>query len=127
MIENHHAAEAKERWGDTDAYRESQRRSSGYSKEDIAKATHAMQSATDLMAKAMTDGLSAQSLVAMDGAEAHRLSISDWWYECNYEMHKNLAQMYLLDPRFKAHYESQAVGLAQFVSDAIFANAARNS
>jgi len=33
--------------------------------------------------------------------------------------------MYAGDPRFTAHYESNAPGLAQFVSEAIAANAGR--
>ena len=35
-----------------------------------------------------------------------------------------LAQMYLEDARFREHYEAVAPGLAQYVHDAIVANAA---
>ena len=123
MTHDIYAAEAKERWGDTDAYKESQRRMSGYSKEDIAKAQQAMQDATNLVLNAMKAGLPADSPEAMAGAEAHRQSISDYWYECTYEIHTGLATMYLADPRFMAHYESQQAGLAKYIHDAIVANA----
>ena len=56
MTQDIYAAEAKERWGDTDAYKESQRRLAGYSKEDIAKAQQAMQDATNLILEAMKAG-----------------------------------------------------------------------
>ena len=123
MTQDIYAAEAKERWGDTDAYKESQRRMAGYSKEDIAKAQQAMQDATNLVLNAMKAGLPADSSEAMAGAEAHRQSISDYWYECSYEIHTGLATMYLADPRFMAHYEGQQAGLAKYIHDAIVANA----
>jgi hypothetical protein len=123
MTQDIYAAEAKERWGDTDAYKESQRRMAGYSKEDIAKAQQAMQDATNLVLNAMKAGLPADSSEAMAGAEAHRQSISDYWYECTYEIHTGLATMYLADPRFMAHYEGQQAGLAKYIHDAIVANA----
>ena len=123
MTQEIYAAEAKERWGNTDAYKESQKRLAGYSKEDIAKAQQAMQDATNLVLNAMTDGLPANSPEAMAGAEAHRQAISDYWYECSYEIHVGLASMYLADPRFTAHYESQSAGLAKYIHDAIIANA----
>ncbi len=127
MTEDIYAAEVKERWGNTDAYKESQRRSSNYSKEDIAKAQQAMQDATKLVLDAMAAGLPADSVEAMAGAEAHRKSITDWWYECSYEIHTGLATMYLADPRFTAHYEGQKAGLAKYIHDAIIANANKNA
>ena len=62
----------------------------------------------------------------MDGAEAHRRQIDDAFYACSYEMHVGLAEMYIADPRFTATYENIAPGLAQYLHDAIKANAARN-
>ncbi len=61
----------------------------------------------------------------MDIAERHRLSIDRWFYPCGPGMHRGLADMYLADPRFTKTYEDQATGLAQYVRDAIHANASR--
>jgi len=127
MTQDIYAEEAKARWGDTAAYKESQRRLASYSKDQIAKAQLAMQNATNQVLTAMLAGLPANSEAAMAGAEAHRKSISDYWYECSFEIHKGLATMYLADPRFTAHYENQQVGLAKYIHDAILANAAKNS
>lgn len=127
MSEDTYAAEAKKLWGDTEAYKESQKRLSKYSKEDIAKAQLDMQAATDLVLKAMLAGLPADSPEAMAGAESHRNSISKWWYECSYEIHSGLATMYMADPRFTAHYEAQQAGFAKYIHDAIVANAAKNA
>ena len=127
MTQDIYANEAKEKWGDTDAYKESQKRLASYSKDEIATAQLAMQNATNQVLTAMLAGLPANSEPAMAGAEAHRKSISDYWYECSFEIHKGLATMYLADPRFTAHYENQQVGLAKYIHDAILANAAKNS
>ena len=127
MTQDIYANEAKEKWGDTDAYKESQKRLASYSKDEIATAQLAMQNATNQVLTAMLAGLPANSEAAMAGAEAHRKSISDYWYECSFEIHKGLATMYLADPRFTAHYEGQQVGLTKYIHDAILANAAKNS
>jgi hypothetical protein len=74
----------------------------------------------------MEAGKPADSPEAMDGAEAHRRQIDEAFYPCSYEMHVGLAEMYLADPRFTATYEKIAPGLAQYLHDAIKANAARN-
>ena len=70
-------------------------------------------------------GAPAGSVEAMDAVEAHRQHISRWFYDCSPQMQVGLAQMYVADPRFTAFYEDQAEGLAQYVHDAVAANAAR--
>jgi MerR family transcriptional regulator, thiopeptide resistance regulator len=74
----------------------------------------------------MRSGLGADSIEAMDLAEAHRRQISTSFYDCPHEMHAGLAEMYVTDPRFAANYEKVAPGLAQFFHDAIVANATRH-
>jgi DNA-binding transcriptional MerR regulator len=48
-----------------------------------------------------------------------------WFYECSYEMHRGLAEMYLADHRFTENIDRYASGLAGYLRDAIVANAAR--
>jgi DNA-binding transcriptional MerR regulator len=122
-----HAAEVEERWGDTEAYRESTRRASGYTKSDWQRIKAEGQAAIERIVQAMQAGLPADSPEAMDGAEAHRRQIDDAFYPCSYEMHVGLAEMYLADPRFTATYEKITPGLAQYLHDAIKANAARQA
>ena len=122
-----HAAEVEERWGDTDAYRESKRRTSGYTKADWQRIKAQGQAAIEQVVGAMSAGKPADSPEAMDGAEAHRRQIDESFYPCSYEMQVGLAEMYLADPRFTATYEKIAPGLAHYLHDAIKANAARNA
>jgi MerR family transcriptional regulator, thiopeptide resistance regulator len=121
-----HAAEVDQRWGDTDAYRESARRTRGYTKSDWQRIKAEGQAAVEKVLAAMKAGKPANSEEAMDGAEMHRLQIDRNFYPCSYELQVGLAEMYLGDPRFTATYESIAVGLAQYLHDAIKANAARD-
>ena len=121
-----HAAEAEERWGETDAYRESMRRTRGYTKADWQRIKAEGQAAVDALVAARRAGKPADSPEAMDGAELHRLQIDRNFYPCPYEMQVGLAEMYLADPRFTAAYEKVEPGLAQYLHDAIVANAARH-
>jgi len=119
--------EVKERWGDTDAYKESARRTKRYTKDDWARfKAESLQIGTDTAAL-MDAGVPADDARAMDLAEQARLQIDTWFYPCSHEMHVNLAEMYIADPRFKATYEKIHEGMAQYWHDAILANAARHA
>jgi len=124
-MNQNYAREAKQRWGETDAYKESERRTAKYSKDDFENASKAQERAIGLFIEAMDANLSSESTEAIAAAEAHRTAISDWYYECSKEMQVGLAQMYLADARFTDFYESRGVGLAQFVHDSIVASASR--
>lgn len=117
--------EAKERWGDTDAYRESRRRVRDYTRQDWEELRDESQAIMDHIADVYRSGASADSEAAMDAVEAHRLQISRRFYECSHEMQVRLGETYVEDPRFTATYEAIAAGLAVWVRDAIRANAER--
>jgi MerR family transcriptional regulator, thiopeptide resistance regulator len=120
-----YAEEARQRWGDTGAWQESQRRGAAYTKDDwIAIKAEADASITGF-AEAIRAGQPATGQVAMDLAEAHRQHISRWFYDCGYEMHRGLADIYTSDDRYIASYDEIEPGLARYVKDAIYANADR--
>jgi hypothetical protein len=120
-----HAAEVKERWGGTEEYRESNRRVAGYSKDDWRRIQEEAAATGARMVGLLAAGADPDGEEAMAGAEAMREHISRWFYPCSYAIHAGLADMYEADPRFTAHYEAQAPGLAAFVAAAIRANAMR--
>lgn len=122
-----HEAEARERWGDTDAYKESSRRTKQYSKDDWAKINAAQEGIEAGFADALASGEAPDGERARHLAEQARLHIDRWFYPCSHRMHAGLADMYVADARFKAHYDDRAPGLADFVSAAIKANAAAAS
>lgn len=118
-------AEAEERWGETDAWRQSQERTKGYTKADWEE----VRAESDRTHQAFTDAMDAgeppTSEMAMDAAELHRASMQRF-YDCSYEMHRGLADMYVSDPRFTATYDEIRPGMAHYVRDAIHANADRH-
>ena len=111
--------EAKERWGDTDAYRQSSAKSSKYSNADFAAAKVDQEAATELFVYAYGNSLPIDSLKTKEAVIAHRAAITKWFYDCSIEMQKQLAIMYIEDPRFKEYYDGRVRGLAQYVHDAI--------
>lgn len=120
-----HAAEAEERWGDTDAYAESRRRTARYGKDDWLRMRRESEAIEARFAELLAAGVPAGDARAMDVADAHREHISRWFYACSKEMHAGLAAIYEADPRFRAHYEDRAAGLAAYVAAAIRADAER--
>src|SRR5215216_5956342 len=80
-----HAEEAEQRWGETEAYKESNRRVSGYTKEDWQQLKAEEEEIRTRLAAAFEAGLAPDSEEAMAAVEAHRRHISRWFYECDYE------------------------------------------
>jgi DNA-binding transcriptional MerR regulator len=118
-------AEAEERWGDTDAYRQSAQRTARYTKTDWEKIKAESDAINERFLDLMVGGIPAAGEAAMAVAEAHRAHIGKWFYECSIEMHAGLGQMYAPDPRFKKNIDKAGAGLADYMAAAIAANAAR--
>ena len=114
-----HEIEARDRWGETDAYKQSISKTSNYSKADFAAAKADQEAATELFVYAFGNSLAIDSPKAQEAVTAHRAAITKWFYECSVEMQKELALMYVGDPRFKQYYDGRVRGLAQYVHDAI--------
>lgn len=117
------ANEAEERWGHTDEYRESARRTQSYDADAKARIAAELNTIEADFAEAMTKGVPADDPLTRGIAERARLHIDRWYYPCPPRMHVALAEMYTADDRFRAHYDDRAEGLATYVADAIRANA----
>ena len=113
--------EVKERWGETEAYAQSKSRTSKYTHEDFAAAKVDQEAATELFVYAFGNSLPLDSQKTQEAVKAHRDAITKWFYECSVDMQKQLAVMYIADPRFKEYYDGRVRGLAQYIHDAIMA------
>jgi DNA-binding transcriptional MerR regulator len=122
---NERIKEAGEQWGNTEAFKESQRRTAAYTKEDWIKIKREADENIGGFAEAIKAGEPADGTLAMDLAEAHRQHISRWFYACDAGHHSALAVLYVSDPRFSEPWEKIAPGFSLYVHDAILANAAR--
>lgn len=121
-----YSTEARERWGDTDAWQQSARRTRQYTKADWEEIKAEGDAITAAFADLLRAGADPASEEAMEVAERHRRSIHDRFYDCDHEFHANLADMYVSDPRFTATYEAVEAGLAEFIHDAVIANGVRH-
>lgn len=115
--------EARERWGHTEAYRESARRAARYGDAEWREIRAEAEAITRELVALMRSGAPADGPEARALAERHRGHISRWFYPCTPAMHRGLAEMYVADERFTQTYEREAEGLAAYVHDAIEANA----
>ena len=117
--------EVRRRWGDTDAYRESARRTRAYGKDDWRRYQEEAAANGARVAALMDEGVAADDLRALAAVEEARLLIDRWFYPCSRAMHASLGEMYVADPRFTATYEAIRPGMARYLRDATAANAAR--
>ena len=125
FVPEDHEAEARARWGSSPAFDESQRRAAKYTMDDWLQLKQEAGDTAERLAAAMRAGVPADSVQAMDLAERHRQHITRWFYNCSYEIHRGLGEMYVADPGFTKHYDAAAPGLAAYLRDAIVANARR--
>ena len=112
-----YAEEAKTRWGNTEAYRESAKRA--------AKWTDADKERLQKESGEIFAGFA--SLVGTDPADARvqalvsrwKAFISESYYNCTDDILAGLGQMYIADERFKENIDKFGAGTAQLMSDAI--------
>jgi hypothetical protein len=115
--------EAKQRWGDTPAYKESKRRTARYGKKEWQQIKDEGAALNQAVAKLMDERAPATDARAVALAEKHREYISKWFYSCSHEIHRGLGEMYVADARFTQSFDRFKPGLAAYLSAAIAANA----
>lgn len=108
--------EVKQRWGDSDAYKQSVAKVGKMTKARMDKLKEDGKAFTKKLADAMTfDPKSAEAQALI---EEHHQGI-EFFYPCPSAMYRNLGQMYVDDPRFAAYYDKFRPGLAAWVRDGI--------
>ena len=119
-IRNHqekYKEETKQKYGKSDAYKESKEKTSKYSKNDweniIGDAGAIYEELAKLMDRKPSDD-EVQVLV-----QKWRDYITNNFYNCTIEIFRGLALMYVVDERFTNNIDKYGQGLAQFLSDAM--------
>ena len=112
-------SEVRERWGNTDAYREHEQKIKNYTKEKWAEANDGLMAIFAEFAAckdsgARADSAEAQALVV--GLQAH---VTANYYTCTDEILAGLGKMYVCDERFKKNIDKYGEGTAEFASGAI--------
>jgi DNA-binding transcriptional MerR regulator len=112
-----YADEVEERWGTTDAYAESQKRTSKYTKEDWARIKQESDQIEADMAALMDRNPSDPQV--QDVVRRKHEHFNRNFYTCSFEMLAGLSEMWVSDPRFTVTYDKIKPGLAQFWHDAV--------
>ena len=112
-------AEARSRWGTTDAYREHEQKTKNYTKEKWTEANDGLMAifaefAACQKVNPLPSSSEAQALVAK--LQAH---ITANYYTCTDEILAGLGKMYVADERFKKNIDKYGDGTAEFAANPI--------
>ena len=111
--------EAKQRWGETDAYKEHQEKTADYSKDKWQEVNDGLMEIFSKFAECMQNGYTADSHEAQTLVKELQNYITENYYTCTKEILAGLGQMYVADERFKANINKNGNGTAEFVREAI--------
>ena len=111
--------EARERWGNTAAYREHEQKTKNYTKEDLAEANDRLMAIFAEFAMCKNNGASADSTEVQELVAKLQAHITDSYYTCTNEILVCLGKMYVADERFKNNIDKYGEGTADFVAEAI--------
>ena len=118
MIEKYEC-EARERWGNTDAYREHEKKTKNYTKEKWAAANDGLMAIFAEFAKCKSDGFAENSLEVQSLVVKLQDFITKNYYTCTDDILAGLGKMYVADERFKKNIDKYGEGTAELASAAI--------
>lgn len=116
---NNYETEVRERWGNTDAYREHEQKTKNYSKEKWTEANEGLMAIFAEFAACNASGASADSDEAQALVAKLQAHITENYYTCTDEILAGLGKMYVADERFKKNIDKSGEGAAEFASEAI--------
>ena len=111
--------EARDRYGNTAAYREHEQKTKDYTKEKWAEANNGLMTIFAEFSARMKKGVSADSAEAQALVAKLQAHITANYYTCTDEILSGLGTMYVADERFKKNIDKYGEGTAAFVADAI--------
>lgn len=120
MIEDNekkYGNEAREKYGN-EAVEKSNAKLMNMTEEQYKEVTGLEKQLKETLAQAFATGDPAGPL-AQNAAQLHKEWLCYFWSQYSKEAHAGLAQMYVDDERFKANYDKEQPGTAEFLRDAI--------
>ena len=118
-MDNNCKTEARERWGNTDAYCEHEQKTKNYTKEKWADANECLMAIFAEFAACKQSGADADSAKAQMLVAKLQAHITANYYTCTDEILSGLGTMYVADERFKKNIDKYGEGTAEFAADAI--------
>lgn len=114
-----HNAEAKEKWGQTPAYKEYETKTKDYSQTQWNDLAAGMNHIMSEFALCMKKGESHDSAEAQSLVKHLQNHITENYYLCTNEILAGLGQMYAGNERFRSNIDKHADGTAEFICKAI--------
>ena len=111
--------EVRERYGNTNAYREHEKKTKNYTKEKWAEVNDGLMAIFDEFATCKKSGKTADSNEAQSLVEKLQAYITANYYTCTDNILVGLGQMYVDDERFKKNIDKCVEGTAEFVAEGI--------
>ena len=112
-------AEARQKWGKTDAYQEYSEKTKNHSQNERQNVNDGLNAIFAEFALCMQSGEKADSEAAQALVKKLQTYITNNYYTCTKEILAGLGQMYVMDKRFQENIDKNGEGTAQFASDAI--------
>ena len=112
-------AEAQEKWGKTDAYKEHKKKTKDYSKDKWNSLAAGMDEIMAAFGASMKNGAAPDSSEAQDLVKSLQRHITENYYNCTNEILYGLGQMYVADDRFRANIDKHGEGTAAFIRESI--------
>ena len=116
---NNYDIEVKQRFGNTDAYKEHAEKTANYTADKWQEVNDGLMSVFAKFAECMNNGYTADSDEAQALVKELQDYITDNYYTCTNEILAGLGLMYVADERFKTNIDKNGNGTADFVSKAI--------
>ena len=114
-----YAKEAKEKWGNTAAYKESAEKTADYSADKWNQVNSAMDEKIAEFADCKRKDFAPDSKEAQALTKDWQDFITENYYTCTREILAGLGEMYVADERFRKNIDRRGDGTAQFMCDAI--------
>ena len=114
-----YTTEARERYGNTVAYKEHEQKTKNYTKEKWAEANDGLIAIFAEFAACKQSGAGVDSNEALAIVAKLQAHITANYYTCTDEIIAGLGKMYIADERFKKNIDKYGEGTAEFTADAI--------
>ena len=114
-----YSTEACERWGDTSAYREHEKKTKNYTKEKWAEINEGLMSIFAEFTEFKNNGCSVNVPEVQSLVGKLQDFITQNYYTCTDEILAGLGKMYVADERFKKNIDKYGEGTAEFAAEGI--------
>ena len=111
--------EVKQRWGETDAYKEHTEKTANYTADKWQEVNDGLNTVLAKFAECKKSGYTADSDKSQALVIELQAYITEKYYTCGEEILAGLGQMYVADKRFKNNIDKNGDGTAKFINEAI--------